>query len=76
MPFSSSLMPPVSNDTTVQGTTARETLVFSVPYRSIIRIANARQVEMRLGSAEFELSETNLSDLKALLAKIQVVKVK
>jgi hypothetical protein len=70
------LRSPVSNERDVQGTTARETLVFSVPYKGIIQIAKAKHVEMRLGSTEFELTETNLSDLKALLAKIQAVKVK
>jgi len=66
---------PASNETDVQGSSARERLVFSVAYKIMVTIANAKHVEMRLGSsAEFELNDLHLSDLKALLAKIQAVK--
>lgn len=67
---------PVSNERDVQGTQVAETLVFAVSFKTLRSIAEAKQIEMRLGSTEFELTESNVSDLKELLAKIQVVKVK
>jgi hypothetical protein len=39
------------------------------------RIADQKRVEMRLGLTEFELSELTLSDLRALLVRIQAVPV-
>ena len=66
---------PTTNERDVEGDRAKENLSFSVPYKTMRRIADGKHVEMRLGLTEFQLSEPSLSDLKALLAKIKTVPV-
>ena len=41
-----------------------ETLQLSVPYDSFLKIANAKSVEAKLGSAKFALTENNLTFMR------------
>ena len=65
---------PITNERDVERDGVKENLSFSVPYKTMRRIADGKHVEMRLGLTEFQLSEMSLADLKALLAKIQTVR--
>jgi hypothetical protein len=66
---------PITNEMDVERDGFKENLSFSVPYKTMRRIADQKRVEMRLGLTEFELSELTLSDLRALLVRIQAVPV-
>jgi hypothetical protein len=54
-------------------TRLRETLMFRVPYLKLKRISNAKIVEMRLGSTEFDLEDSFLLSLRSLLAKVKPI---
>ena len=51
-----------------------ETLTFRIRYSTLLKIANAKRVEMRLGRTEFYLSAATLVDLQSLLAKVKRVR--
>jgi len=48
-----------------------ETLQISVPYESFLRIANARRVEGKLGSARFGLNENNLTFIRQFAERLK-----
>lgn len=63
------------NDVTAkyESTEVKERLAFAVDYQLLRKLTEAKHVEMRLGSAEFEIRQYVLSDIKELLSKVQVV---
>ena len=48
-----------------------ETLQISVPYSSFVKVANAKSVDAKLGSAKFVLTENNLNFLRQFAGRLK-----